>query len=150
MLGITHLAAGAAIGALWGDRVRAPAAAVVAHGLLDIVGHDDDSVGLAGQAILGLGGVAALALAHGPASPVTTAGLAGAAPDAEVVVWMLRGRRGVLAFPSHWQRRGRAGEHPWQIPGRKVPVLAEIAVSLAILGVLCWAPPARRPRRTPG
>ena len=146
MLGITHLAVGAAIGAIRGDRVGSAMAAVVSHGLLDVVGHDDETLGLAGQAVLGVAGLAALVLSNGPTSAVTTAGLAGAAPDAEVVVWMLRGRPGGMAFPSHWQRPSRAGDHPWRLPGPGVPVVAEIAASVAILGVLCWVRPGRRSR----
>ena len=145
MLGITHLAAGAAIGALWQNRVGSAAGAVVAHALLDSIGHDDDSLGLGGQAALGLLGVGALLAARGPAATATTAGLAGAAPDAEVVVWLLRGRRGGMSFPSHWQRAGRSGCHPWRLPGPGVPLLAEIGLSAAVLGLICWGRPGRRP-----
>lgn len=146
MLGITHLTAGAAIGALWDDRVGAATAAVVAHGVLDCIGHDDDSVGVGGQAVLGLLGVGALVLACGPTSTATLAGLAGAAPDAEVVVWVLRGRRGGMLFPSHWQRAGRTGTHPWRSPGPKVPVAAEVAATVTLLGLLCLRPRRRRRR----
>ena len=142
MLGITHLAAGAAIGAVFERRKTAAAAAVISHAVLDCIPHDDDTVGVAGQALLGLLGLGALALACGPTAPATTAGIAGAAPDAEVVLFMLRDRRGFMLFPSHWQLRHRRGEHPWQVRGPQVPIATELLLSVTVLTVLC-----RRQRR---
>ena len=139
MLGITHLVAGAAAGAAFGDRRRGRAAlvAMASHAALDLVPHHDDRLGLTAQALLGGLGLGTLTATCGVGSPLVAAALAGAAPDAEVVVWMLRGRRGGMLFPTHWQRRHRAGEHPWQLPGPRLPIGAEVAVSLAGLVALC-------------
>ncbi|HEX6493046.1 MAG TPA: hypothetical protein VF112_06010, partial [Candidatus Dormibacteraeota bacterium] len=75
--------------------------------------------------------------------------LAGIAPDAEIAVMNLRGRStGLLLFPSHWQREGRRGTHPYRFPGPDVPIGVEVALSLAACAALCLL--GRRRRRTRG
>ena len=80
MLGITHFAAGAAIGSLWEHPVGSAAAAVVAHGVLDCIPHDDGTVGVGGQAALGLLGVGAVAATSGPPTRRPRCGEGGAPP----------------------------------------------------------------------
>ena len=150
MLALTHLVAGAALGTLDGDRRRGALTGAVSHALLDGIGHDDVTIGFRGQAALVAVGVAALALSWGPGSAVTTAGLAGILPDAEIALMKLRGRSdGLLLFPSHWQREGRRGSHPYRFPGPDVPVGVEVALSLAACAALCVAGRRRR-RRSSG
>lgn len=146
MLGITHFAAGALIGSVWEHRVGSAAAAVVSHGLLDCIPHDDETVGVGGQAVLALLGAGAVVLACGATATPTTAGVAGAAPDGEVVFFVLRGRSGHMAFPSHWQRPGRRGDHPWQLRGPRVPLAAELIASITLLGLACRRHRRRRRR----
>jgi hypothetical protein len=148
VLALTHLVAGAALGRLNRDRRGGALAGVVSHALLDGIGHDDLSVGVIGQAALVTAGVAALALSCGAGSVVTVAGLAAVAPDAEIILMKLRGqetRR--LIFPSHWQRQGRRGEHPYRLPGPGVSIGVEIALSVAACAALCVAGRRRTRRR---
>ncbi len=147
MLALTHLVAGAALGRLNNDdRCRGALAAVVSHALLDGIGHDDVTVGVMGQAALVAAGVVALALSCGAGSPVTLAGLAAVAPDAEIILMKLRGKDNArLLFPSHWQRESRRGAHPYRLPGPGVPIGVEIALSLAACAALCML--ARRSPR---
>jgi hypothetical protein len=138
MLALTHLVAGAALGRLTGDRRRGAVAGVVSHALLDGIGHDDVTVGVIGQAALVAAGFAALALSWGAGSAVTVAGLAGVAPDAEIILMKLRGQGTArLLFPSHWQWEGRRGSHPYRLPGPGVPIGVEVALSLAACAALC-------------
>ena len=147
MLALTHLVTGAALGRLNGDDHRRGAvAAVASHALLDGVGHDDLSIGAVGQAVLVTAGLAALALSWGPASPVTVAGFTAILPDAEIILMKLRGRETArLLFPSHWQRRGREGTHPYRFAGPSVPIVVEVGLSAAACVALCVA--GRRRRR---
>ena len=140
MLALTHLVAGAALGRLNDDRRGGALAGVVSHALLDGIGHDDVTVGVIGQAALVAAGLAALALSWGPGSAVTAGGLAGIAPDAEIILMKLRGQGTArLLFPSHWQREGRRGSHPYRLPGPGVPSGVELALSLAACAALCLA-----------
>ena len=148
MLALTHLVAGAALGRLNDDRRRGALAGLVSHALLDGIGHDDVTVGVKGQAALVAVGIAALALSWGPGSAVTVAGLAGIAPDAEIILMKLRGREAApLLFPSHWQREGTRGSHPYRLPGPDVPIAVEVALALAACAALCVAG-RRRARRS--
>jgi len=136
MLAVTHAVAGAAIG--W--RVRRPLprtlAALSSHALLDGVGHDDLSVGFAGQGLLAGGALAALLIAWGPRSSVVWGALAAAAPDAEIALDRLLGQRERYLFPSHWQLPRRRGAHPYRYPGPGLHVLTEASLSLVVLAVL--------------
>jgi len=147
VLALTHLVVGAALGSAGEDRRRGALAGVVSHALLDGIGHDDVTIGFRGQAALVAVGVAALALSWGPGSAVTAGGLAGILPDSEIALMKLRGRStGFLLFPSHWQREGRRGTHPYRFPGPDVPVGVEVALSLAACAALCVAGHRRRRR----
>ena len=148
MLALTHLVTGAALGTLDRDRRAGALKGVVSHALLDGIGHDDVSIGFRGQAVLVAAGAAALALSWGPGSAVTTAALAGILPYAEIAVMNLRGRRtGLLLFPSHWQREGRRGGHPYRFPGPDVPIGVEVALSVAACAALCVVGRRRRSSR---
>jgi hypothetical protein len=148
MLALTHLVAGAALGRLTDDRRHATLAGMVSHALFDGIGHDDVTVGMIGQAALVAAGFAALALSWGPGSAVTAGGLAGVVPDAEIILMKLREQRAArLLFPSHWQREGRQGSHPYRLPGPGVPIGVEVALSLAACAALCVAG-QRRSRRS--
>ena len=149
MLALTHLVAGAALGTLGDDRRNGALKGVVSHALLDGIGHDDVTIGFRGQAALVAAGAAALAFCWGPGSAVTTGGLAGILPDAEIALMNLRGRStGLLLFPSHWQREGRRGTHPYRLPGPDVPIAVEVAVSLTLCAALCVVGRRRRRRAT--
>lgn len=147
MLALTHLVAGAALGRLNGDDPRRGAlAAVVSHAFLDGVGHDDQTIGVAGQAALVATGLVALTACWGASSPVTAAGVVGILPDAEIILMKLRRRPTArLLFPSHWQREGRRGTHPYRFPGPDVPAAVEVGIALAACAALCVA--GRRSRR---
>jgi hypothetical protein len=148
VLALTHLVAGAALGRLNDDPRRGALAGVVSHALLDGIGHDDVTIGVRGQGALVAIGLAALALSWGPGSSVTLGGLAGIAPDAEIVLMKLRGRDTArLLFPSHWQRKGRLGTHPYRVPGPDVPIAVEVALSLTACAMLCLAGRRRARRR---
>jgi hypothetical protein len=149
VLALTHLVAGAALGRLNDDRRRGALAALMSHALMDGIGHDDVTIGVRGQAALVAVGITALALSCGPGSATTVGGLAGIVPDAEIILMKLRGRETErLLFPSHWQRKGRIGSHPYRLPGPDVPVAVEVALSLTACAALCMAG-RRRARRTP-
>jgi hypothetical protein len=132
VLALTHLVAGAAVGTLAGRRGPAIGAGFLSHAFLDGIGHDDATVGMAGQAVLGTAGLAALTLAWGPGSPTVAGAVAGAAPDVEVVLWILRGRPEPkrLLFPSHWPRGDRPAEHPYRFPGPGLHIAIEAALTL--------------------
>jgi hypothetical protein len=148
MLALTHLVAGAALGTLKQGHGTGTIAGLVSHALIDGVGHDDVSLGVVGQAVLVAAGTAALALSWGPGSAVTLAGLAGVVPDAEIILMKVRRQRPArLLFPSHWQRPGRLGTHPYRFPGPGVSMRAELAVSLAGCAALCIAGRRRARRR---
>jgi hypothetical protein len=147
VLALTHLVTGAVLGTLDDDRRRGALRGVLSHALLDGIGHDDVTIGFRGQAALVAAGAAALALSWGPGSAVTTAGLAGIVPDAEIALMKLRGRStSRLLFPSHWQREGRRGGHPYRFPGPDVPVAVEVGLSVAACAALCVAGRRRRRR----
>ena len=126
----------------------AAVAGVVSHALLDGIGHDDVTVGVISQAALVAAGFAAVALSWGPGRrdrwrPRRVV------PDAEIILMKLRGQRTArLLFPSHWQREGRRGSHPYRLPGPGVPIGVEVALSLAVCAALCMA--ARRRSRRSG
>jgi len=146
MLALTHLVAGGAAGTLAGRRGRAVGAGLVSHAFLDGVGHDDATVGMVGQAILGAAGLVALTIAWGPASPTVAGALAGAAPDAEVVLWMLRGRPEPkrLLFPSHWPVGDRRSEHPYRFPGPGLHIAVEAALTMTACAALALVGLRRR------
>jgi hypothetical protein len=145
MLALTHLVVAATLGRLTGRHASGIVAGLASHALLDGVGHDDVSIGFAGQAALVAGGAAALALCWGPSSPVVLSALAGVAPDAEIAL-KLSGRRPLPPlFPSHWERRGRRGKHPYRFPGPDVPIGVEVVASVGLCAALCLA--GRRRRR---
>jgi hypothetical protein len=78
---------------------------------------------------------------------VTSAGLAAVMPDAEIILMKLRGRETArLLFPSHWQREGRRGTHPYRFPGPSVPIALEVGLSAAACAALCVAGRRRRSR----
>jgi hypothetical protein len=148
VLALTHLVAGAALGRLNGDRRRGALAGLVSHALIDGIGHDDVTIGVKGQAALVGVGLVALALSWGPGSTVTVGGLAGIAPDVEIILMKLSGRNSApLLFPSHWQREGTRGSHPYRLPGPDVPIAVEVALALAACAALCVAG-RRRSRRS--
>ena len=150
MLALTHLVAGAALGRLTDDPRHGALAAVVSHALLDGVGHDDHSIGVIGQAALVGAGLAALTLSWGPASPVTRGGLVGILPDVEIILMKLRRRESArLLFPSHWQREGRRGSHPYRFPGPDVHVAVEVGLAVTACAALCVAGRRRARRLSP-
>ena len=121
-----HVATGAAAGALAGTRGRAIAAGLVLHALGDRMPHwdiDDRRFEIRS----GLAMVAALALRHGPTSPVVIGALASSAPDVEHVVRLARpgGRK---LFPSH-------RVPGWHRPGG-VPAWAQLFAAGAIFGLV--------------
>jgi hypothetical protein len=119
-----HVATGAAAGALTRSRAAALALGPVLHALGDAMPHHD----IRSRRFEVLSGVAcalAIAVRHGPLSPVTLGALAASAPDLEHVLPRLGERE---LFPSHripgWHREGG------------VPAWAQLAAAATILGVL--------------
>jgi hypothetical protein len=105
-----HVATGAAGGALVRSRPRALALGLVLHALGDRMPHQD----IASRRFeirSGVASVIALAMRHGPLSPVVVGALAASMPDVEHVLRLPRpgGRK---LFPSHrlrgWHRSGGA------------------------------------------
>jgi hypothetical protein len=119
-----HVATGAAAGALTRSRTAAFALGPVLHALGDAMPHHD----IRSRRFEVTSGVAcalAIAVRHGPLSPVTIGALAASAPDLEHVLPRLGERE---LFPSHripgWHREGG------------VPAWAQLAAAATILGVL--------------
>ena len=126
-----HVATGAAAGALLRRRAPAVLAGLVLHALGDRMPHwDIDDTGF--EARSGLAILAAVALRHGPTSPVALGALASSAPDVEHVVhlWRPGGRK---LFPSH-------RVPGWHRPGG-VPTWAQLLAAGAIAG---WVLSKRR------
>lgn len=121
-----HVATGAAAGALAGTRGRAVVAGLVLHALGDRMPHWDIN-DRRFEIRSGLAMVAALALRHGPTSPIVVGALASSAPDIEHVVRLPRpgGRK---LFPSH-------RVPGWHRPGG-VPAWAQLFAAGAILGLV--------------
>ena len=137
MLGISHLVAGAAIGAAVPDRGTRTASVLASHVLLDFIGHDDHTVSPVTQGALAIGGIVVLASTWGARSAVVEAALVSALPDLEVLVDLALGRRfSHYLFPSHWQFRRTRGSHPYRLPGRPVHIRSEVAAALTVLAAL--------------
>lgn len=135
------------MGLLLPGRVARTAGAMAAHVTLDFIGHDDHTVGPMLQAALGFGALGLVAWGWGPGSPAALGGLTSSAPDLEVALGMLSGRRnGPYIFPSHWQLARTRGTHPYRFRGTRVPIGVEIAVTATAAALLCAA--GRRARRT--
>jgi hypothetical protein len=119
-----HVATGGAAGALTRSRAAALALGPVLHALGDAMPHHD----IGSRRFEVASGVAcalAIAVRHGPLSPVTIGALAASAPDLEHVLPRIGERE---LFPSHripgWHREGG------------VPAWAQLAAAATILGVL--------------
>jgi len=103
-----HVATGAAAGSLARSRLVAAGAGAVLHFVGDRIPHEDVK-SRRFEALCGVGGVLALAVARGPFHPATVGAVASAAPDVEHVLPLPRpgGRK---LFPSHriagWHRPG--------------------------------------------
>lgn len=121
-----HVATGAAGGALVGSRWRAAVLGLALHALGDRVPHQDIS-SYRFEIQSGLAALVALALRHGPFSPVVIGAAASSAPDLEHALPFPRpgGRK---LFPSHrlrgWHRAGG------------VPAWVQLLGAGAILGTL--------------
>jgi hypothetical protein len=121
-----HVATGAAAGAIAGTRKRAFVTGLVLHALGDRMPHwdiDDRRFEIAS----GVTAVAALAVRHGPTSPVVVGALASSAPDLEHILPLPRpgGRK---LFPSH-RLSG------WHRPGG-VPAWAQLLAAGVLLGAM--------------
>jgi hypothetical protein len=121
-----HVATGAAGGALVRSRKRAALLGLVLHALGDRMPHQDiDSYRF--ELHSGLAALFALALRHGPLSPVVIGAAASSAPDLEHALRLPRpgGRK---LFPSHrlrgWHRAGG------------VPAWAQLLAAGVILGTV--------------
>jgi hypothetical protein len=119
-----HVATGAAAGALLRRPVPAILAGLVLHALGDRMPHWDIN-DTRFEIRSGLALVGALALRHGPTSPVVVGALAASAPDVEHVFPLPRpgGRK---LFPSH-------RVPGWHRPGG-VPAWAQLLAAGAITG----------------
>lgn len=121
-----HVATGAAGGALVRSRLRALALGLVLHALGDRMPHQDIA-SRRFEVRSGVAAVIALAVRHGPLSPVVVGALAASAPDVEHVLRLPRpgGRK---LFPSHrlrgWHRSGG------------LPAWAQLLAAGVILGTL--------------
>jgi hypothetical protein len=121
-----HVATGAAAGALTRSRAAAIALGPLLHLLGDRMPHQD----IASRRFEVRSGVVlalALAVRHGPLSPVTLGALASSAPDIEHIVRLPRpgGRK---LFPSH-------RVHGWHRAGG-VPAWAQLLAAGLILGAV--------------
>jgi hypothetical protein len=121
-----HVATGAAAGALTRSRTAAIALGPLLHLLGDRMPHQD----IASRRFEVRSGVVlalALAVRHGPLSPVTLGALASSAPDIEHIVRLPRpgGRK---LFPSH-------RVHGWHRAGG-VPAWAQLLAAGLILGAV--------------
>lgn len=121
-----HVASGALLGALTGDRATAALGGLALHAVGDAIPHQDfESLQL--ETGLGLGLLAALAVKRGFTDPAVVGAVFSAAPDLEHVLPHPGHGRPKL-FPSHrlegWHRRG----------GVAAPL--QLAVSVAIVGAL--------------
>jgi hypothetical protein len=121
-----HVATGATAGAIAGTRKRAFVTGLVLHALGDRMPHwdiDDRRFEIAS----GVAAVAALALRHGPTSPVVVGALASSAPDLEHILRLPRpgGRK---LFPSHRL-------HGWHRAGG-VPAWAQLLAAGVLLGAV--------------
>ena len=124
-----HVATGAAGGRLAGSPGKAVVLGLVLHALGDRMPHHDiDSRRFEIQS--GLACALALAVRHGPTSPVLIGALASSAPDLEHVLRLPR-PGGRALFPSHrvegWHRAGG------------VPAWAQLLAAGAIVGYLLGA-----------
>jgi hypothetical protein len=121
-----HVATGALLGALTGDRAAAAAGGLALHAVGDAVPHDDfDSMRL--ETALGLTLIAALAIRRGFTDPAVVGAVFCAAPDLEHVLPHPGHGRPKL-FPSH----RLDGWH--QSDGISAPL--QLAASLVIVGAL--------------
>jgi hypothetical protein len=121
-----HVATGAAAGAITRSRPGAVAIGFVLHALGDRMPHQD--IGSVHFEIRsGVGCALALAVRHGPLSPITLGALAASAPDLEHVFPLPRpgGRK---LFPSH-------RIHGWHRAGG-IPAWAQLLAAGAIVGYL--------------
>lgn len=121
-----HVATGAAAGAIAGTRTRALVTGVVLHALGDRMPHWDIN-DRRFEVASGVAAVVALAVRHGPTSPVVVGALASSAPDIEHIVRLPRpgGRK---LFPSHRL-------HGWHRPGG-VPAWAQLLAAGVLLGAV--------------
>ena len=121
-----HVATGAAGGALVGSRRRAAVLGLVLHALGDRMPHQDIG-SFRFEVQSGLAALVALALRHGPMSPVVIGAAASSAPDLEHAFAFPRpgGRK---LFPSHRL-------HGWHRAGG-VPAWVQLLGAGAILGTL--------------
>lgn len=136
VLAATHLVGGALVGLCIAKPGARTAVALASHAALDSIDHDD-SIGLAAQGAMATAVLGALAFSWGPRSRVVAGALAGSVPDAEIAISKLRGREGPYFFPTHWQLPHRPGQHPWQLPGRRVALGWEVATTAAVCAGLC-------------
>lgn len=128
-----HVATGALLGAITGDRAVAAAGGLALHAAGDAVPHEDfESLQL--ESGLGLALLAALALRRGLTDPAVVGAVFCAAPDLEHVI-PRPGHDGPKLFPSHrlesWHRRGG------------IPAPLQLAASLVIVGALVLRPKER-------
>ena len=126
MIVAMHVATGALLGAMTGDRAAAAAGGLVLHAAGDAVPHEDfDSLSL--ETGLGLALLAALAIRRGFTDPAVIGAVFSAAPDLEHVV-PHPGHDRPKRFPSHridgWHHSG----------GISAPL--QLAASLVIVGAL--------------
>ena len=134
---ITHVLAGLGIAAALGGPWWLVAVVVLlSHVLMDLVPHWDytDSNHLTVYAwcdfVASLAAVCLAWAALGHPWWVAFMGVLSGAPDADVLIWLARGREGRKLFPSHWERfpHGRSGP-AWGISVQ----VAIMALSAAML-----------------
>jgi len=128
-----HVATGALLGAVTGDRAVAAAGGLALHAAGDAVPHEDFE-SLRFETGLGVVLLAALALRRGFTDPAFVGAVFCAAPDLEHVIPRPGHERPKL-FPSHrfenWHRSGG------------LPAPLQLAASLVIVGALVLRPKER-------
>jgi hypothetical protein len=136
----THVLAGLAIAAVIGGPWWLLVVVVlVAHILMDLVPHWDYTISRRPVLYTWCDALASFAvfflawLGLGYPWWIAFMGLVSGGPDADVLVWLLRGQRGRKVFPSHWDRfpHGRSGRL-WGI-GIQVAVMAASAAVAIVL-----------------
>lgn len=129
MIVLMHVATGARGGSAVGSRRRAAALGPLLHAAADAIPHEDIS-SRSFETASGVAAVLLLAWRRG-IDAATVGAVAAAAPDLEHILPFPRAR-GRRLFPTHrWARPTRAP---------KLPVWAQLAAALALLGPLLRKP----------
>ena len=145
MLAATHTLVGAVAGRLNGHVRGAAMLGLVSHAIADGVGHDDEAIGGLGQAVLGAAALGYVGRRHGWRSPAMIGAVAGAIPDVEIALSLMRGKPAQrrFIFPSHWQLRPGQISHPYRFSVPALPISAELCLVAALTGWLSVRKPLR-------